>query len=208
MSWPFLAVFFSGWLYIDAAYRGTNWQQWVFRPVTMLLLLLWACQAPNLEASGYLIIAGLLTALLSDAIRMLPSKYLLFSFITLLLSYLLYTISFALHMGFSFFFPLPLILLAVGIAVILVVWTRLDNMRWRIIDSFIMALLMVWVAGEQYFALGNENRFSIMAGAGLLLLAHCINIIDQYRFPFNLSKAIVAACGFIGHFLIIRSLFL
>ncbi|WP_237386986.1 lysoplasmalogenase [Xenorhabdus sp. Sc-CR9] len=208
MSWPFLAVFFSGWLYIDAAYRGTNWQQWVFRPVTMLLLLLWACQAPNLEASGYLIIAGLLTALLSDAIRMLPSKYLLFSFITLFLSYLLYTISFALHMGFSFFFPLPLILLAVGIAVILVVWTRLDNMRWRIIDSFIMALLMVWVAGEQYFALGNENRFSIMAGAGLLLLAHCINIIDRYRFPFNLSKAIVAACGFIGHFLIIRSLFL
>ncbi|WP_338149932.1 lysoplasmalogenase family protein, partial [Xenorhabdus bovienii] len=86
-------------------------------------------------------IAGLLTALLSDAIRMLPSKYLLFSFITLFLSYLLYTISFALHMGFSFFFPLPLILLAVGIADILVVWTRLDNMRWRIIDSFIMALL-------------------------------------------------------------------
>ncbi|PHM62767.1 lysoplasmalogenase [Xenorhabdus ishibashii] len=208
MSWPFLAVFFSGWLYIDAAYRGTNWQQWVFRPVTMLLLLLWACQAPNLEVSGYLIIAGLLIALLSDALRMLPSKYLLFSFITLFLSYLLYTISFALHMGFSFFFPLPVILLVVGIVVILTVWTRLDNMRWRVVDSFVMALLMVWVAGEQYFSLSNDSRFSVIAGAILLLLAHSINIIAQYRFPFKLSKAIVATCGFIGHFLIIRSLFL
>ncbi|AOM42099.1 lysoplasmalogenase [Xenorhabdus hominickii] len=208
MSWPFLAVFFSGWLYIDAAYRGTNWQQWVFRPVTMLLLLLWACQAPNLEASGYLIIAGLLTTLLSDSIRMLPSKYLIFSFITLLLSYLLYTISFALNMGFSFFFPIPLILLAVGVVIMLVVWTRLDNMRWRVIDTFIMALLMVWVASEQYFSLGNESRLSVMTGAILLLLAHSINIIDRYRFPFKLSKAIVAAFGFIGHFLIIRSLFL
>ncbi|OTA17451.1 membrane protein [Xenorhabdus vietnamensis] len=208
MSWPFLAVFFSGWLYIDAAYRGTYWQQWIFRPVTMLLLLLWAWQAPNLEVSGYFIIAGLLTALISDSLRMLPSKYLLFSFITLFLSYLLYTVSFALHMGFNFFFPLPLILLFVGIVVMLTVWTRLDNMRWRVVDSFIMALLMVWVAGEQYFSLSNASRFSIIAGTILLLLAHSINIIDKYRFPFKLSKAIVAACGFIGHFLIIRSLFL
>ncbi|MDX8000212.1 lysoplasmalogenase [Xenorhabdus sp. Reich] len=207
MSWPFLAVFFSGWLYIDAAYRGINWQQWVFRPVTMLLLLLWACQAPNLEVSGYLIIAGLVSALLSDTIRMLPSKYLLFSFIALLLSYLLYTISFALHMGFSFFFPLPLILLAIGIVVMLIVWTRLDNMRWRVIDSFIMALIMVWIAGEQYFSLSNASRFSVIAGAFLLLLAHSISIIDRYRFPFKVSKAVVATCGFIGHFLIIRSLF-
>ncbi|BET95396.1 lysoplasmalogenase [Xenorhabdus taiwanensis] len=208
MSWPFLAVFFSGWLYIDAAYRGTNWQQWVFRPVTMLLLLLWAYQAPNLEVSGYLIIAGLLTALLSDALRMFSGKYLLFSFITLFVSYLLYTISFALHMSFSFFFPLPLILLVVGIVVMLTVWNRLDNMRWRVVDSFIMALLMAWVAGEQYFSLSNDSRFSVIAGAILLLLAHSINIIAQYRFPFKLSKAIVATCGFIGHFLIIRSLFL
>lgn len=208
MSWPFLAVFFSGWLYIDAAYRGTQWQQWVFRPVTMLLLLLWACQAPNLEVSGYLIIAGLVTALLSDAIRMLPGKYLLFSFIALFLSYLLYTISFAWHMSFSLFFPLPLILLAVGIVVMAVIWTRLDNMRWRVVDSFVMALLMVWIAGEQYFSLSHESRFSVMAGAVLLLLAHIINLIDRYRCSFKLSKAIVAACGFIGHFLIIRSLFL
>ncbi|MDX7989369.1 lysoplasmalogenase [Xenorhabdus sp. 12] len=208
MSWPFLAVFFSGWLYIDAAYRGISWQQWVFRPVTMLLLLLWTCQAPNLEASGYLIIAGLITALISDSLRMLPSKYLLFSFIALFLSYLLYTISFALHMSFALFFPLPLILLAVGIVVMLIVWTRLDKMRWRVLDSYIMALVMVWAAGELYFSLGNESRFSIIAGAILLLIGHSISIIGQYRFPFRLSKAVIATCSFIGHFLIIRSLFL
>ncbi|CDL86045.1 lysoplasmalogenase [Xenorhabdus cabanillasii] len=206
MSWPFLAVFFSGWLYIDAAYRGVRWQQWVFYPVTMLLLLLWAFQAPNLEATGYLIIAGLIVSLLSDSLRMLPSKYLLFSFVALFLSYLLYTISFALHMEFSFFFPLPLILLVVGIIVMLLVWRRLDTLRWRVLDTWIMVLIMVWVAGEQYFALSNASRFSAVAGAILLLFAHSISVIDQYRFPFKLSKAIVATCRFIGHFLIIRSL--
>ena len=48
MSWPFLAVLFSGWLYIDAAYRGPNWQRWLFRPITLLLLLLWAWQVPEI----------------------------------------------------------------------------------------------------------------------------------------------------------------
>ena len=42
MSWPFLAVFFSGWLFVDASYRGPRWQRWVFKPVTLLLLLLLA----------------------------------------------------------------------------------------------------------------------------------------------------------------------
>ncbi len=51
MSWPFLAVFFSGWLFVDASYRGPRWQRWVFKPVTLLLLLLLAgrrrCSAPR-----------------------------------------------------------------------------------------------------------------------------------------------------------------
>ncbi|MEM8266490.1 lysoplasmalogenase, partial [Morganella morganii] len=54
MSWPFLAVFFSGWLFVDASYRGPRWQRWVFKPVTLLLLLLLAWQAPVLGAAGYL----------------------------------------------------------------------------------------------------------------------------------------------------------
>ena len=55
MSWPFLAVLFSGWLYIDAAYRGPNWQRWLFRPITLLLLLLWAWQGPEHGINSYLI---------------------------------------------------------------------------------------------------------------------------------------------------------
>ena len=54
MSWPFLAVFFSGWLFVDASYRGPRWQRWVFKPVTLLLLLLLAWQAPVLGAAAWL----------------------------------------------------------------------------------------------------------------------------------------------------------
>ncbi|MBN9931446.1 hypothetical protein HZD82_24610, partial [Pantoea agglomerans] len=40
-----LAVLFSGWLYVDATYRGPQWQRWLFKPVTLLLLVGLAWQA-------------------------------------------------------------------------------------------------------------------------------------------------------------------
>ncbi len=63
MIWSFLAVLFSGWLYVDASYRGPQWQRWVFKPVTLLLLLAWAWQAPVLKTTDYLILFGLLATL-------------------------------------------------------------------------------------------------------------------------------------------------
>ncbi|MER2472495.1 lysoplasmalogenase [Photorhabdus laumondii] len=208
MSWPFIAVFLSGWLYVDAAYRGPNWQRWLFRPVTLLLLLLWAWQAPELHISGYLICLGLFTALISDALRMLPSKYSLFSLSTLFLCYLLYTISFVMQMNFSFFFPLPLILLVLGSIILLVIWNKLEERRWLVVASVVMLLIMVWTAGEQYFSLNTAYGFSLLAGTVLLLLSHSVWLINHYRFQFKSSKAIVATCYFIGHFLIIRSIYL
>ena len=44
MLWSFIAVCLSGWLYVDASYRGPVWQRWVFKPVTLILLLLLAWQ--------------------------------------------------------------------------------------------------------------------------------------------------------------------
>ena len=50
MLWSFIAVCLSAWLSVDASYRGPTWQRWVFKPLTLLLLLLLACQAPMFDA--------------------------------------------------------------------------------------------------------------------------------------------------------------
>ena len=60
MLWSFIAVCFSAWLYVDASYRGPTWQRWLFKPVTLLLLLLLAWQAPMFNAVSYLVLAGLI----------------------------------------------------------------------------------------------------------------------------------------------------
>ena len=95
MIWSFLAVLFSGWLYVDASYRGPQWQRWVFKPVTMLLLLAWAWQAPVLATTDYLILLGVLATLVGDALTLLPTKRMLYAIGAFFLSHLLYTLYFA-----------------------------------------------------------------------------------------------------------------
>lgn len=208
MLWSFIAVFFSGWLYVDASYRGPGWQRWVFKPVTLLLLLLLAWQAPMFEATGYLILAGLLATLVGDALTLLPTQRMLYAIGAFFLSHLLYTLYFASQMTFSFFWPLPLALLIVGALLVALIWTQLETFRWPIMTFIGMTLVMVWLAGELYFFRPTSASFSGFVGAALLLLGNIVWLGSHYRRRFAADSAIAAACYFAGHFMIVRALYI
>ncbi len=207
MLWSFIAVVLSGWLFVDAAYRGPVWQRWLFRPVTLLLLLALACQAPVITATGYLIILGLLATMVADTLLLLPRERMMYVIGAYFLSHLLYTVGFASQMTFTVFWPLPAALLIVGAVLIAVIWSRLEELRWPVCTYIAMTLLMVWVAGEQYFARSNDHGFSLLAGTALLLLATVVWLVSHYRYPFSAARAVIAAGYFAGHFLIVRSLY-
>lgn len=148
MLWSFIAVCLSAWLSVDASYRGPTWQRWVFKPLTLLLLLLLAWQAPMFDAISYLVLAGLCASLLGDALTLLPRQRLMYAIGAFFLSHLLYTIYFASQMTLSFFWPLPLVLLVLGALLLAIIWTRLEEYRWPICTFIGMTLVMVWLAGE------------------------------------------------------------
>ena len=154
MLWSFIAVCLSAWLSVDASYRGPTWQRWVFKPLTLLLLLLLAWQAPMFDAISYLVLAGLCASLLGDALTLLPRQRLMYAIGAFSLSHLLYTIYFASQMTLSFFWPLPLVLLVLGALLLAIIWTRLEEYRWPICTFIGMTLVMVWLAGE----LGSSVR--------------------------------------------------
>lgn len=120
----------------------------VFKPLTLLLLLLLAWQAPMFDAISYLVLAGLCASLLGDALTLLPRQRLMYAIGAFFLSHLLYTIYFASQMTLSFFWPLPLVLLVLGALLLAIIWTRLEEYRWPICTFIGMTLVMVWLAGE------------------------------------------------------------
>lgn len=207
MLWSFIAVVFSGWLFVDATYRGPVWQRWLFKPVTLLLLLALAAQTPVLTPAGYLIILGLVATMVGDALLLLRNERIVYVIGAYFLSYLLYTIGFASQMTFSVFWPLPILLLIIGAALIAVLWPRLAELRWPICTYIGMTLLMVWIAGEQYFARSSDHSLSLLAGTGFLMISTVLWLVSRFRYPFNAAKAVIAASYFAGHFLIVRSLY-
>jgi len=208
MSWPLLAVVFSAWLYVDASYRGPDWQRWLFKPVTLLLLLLLALETPVLSVYGYLIIMGLVATLLGDALMLLPKSRVMYALGAFFLSHLFYTLSFATQMTISLFWPLPLTLVIIGAVLLAVIWSRLEDLRWPVVTFVAMTLLMVWLAGEQYYMRSTDFTFSILVGSSLLLLSVILGLVNHYRMKFRAADALVAACYFGGHFMIVRSMVL
>ena len=208
MLWSFIAVCFSAWLYVDASYRGPAWQRWLFKPVTLLLLLLLAWQAPMFNAISYLVLAGLCASLVGDALTLLPRERTLYAIGAFFLSHLLYTIWFAGQLTFTFFWPLPLILLVIGVLLLAVIWTRLEEMKLPVLAFVGMTLVMVWVAGELWFLRPTDTALSGFFGASLLLLGNIVWLGSHYRRRFRADTAIYAACYFAGHFFIVRALYL
>ncbi|UYU32148.1 lysoplasmalogenase [Siccibacter colletis] len=208
MLWSFIAVCFSAWLYVDASYRGPAWQRWVFKPVTLLLLLILAWQAPLFSATGYLVLAGLCASLAGDALTLFSRERMLYATGAFFLSHLLYTIFFASQMTLSFFWPLPLVLLVIGALLIATIWTRLETLRWAVCTFVGMTLVMVWLAGELWFFRPTASALSAFVGAILLLLGNIVWLGSHYRRRFTADNAIAAACYFAGHFMIVRSLYI
>ncbi|SQI34572.1 YhhN-like protein [Leminorella richardii] len=206
MSWPLLAVIFSGWIYVDAAYRGPRWQRWAFKPVTMLLMLLWAWQSPELTGVSYLIPIGLLASLAADIVQAVSQERVLYAVGALIVSHLAYTLCFASSLALSFYWPPVVILLAVGLTIMALLWNRLADMRWPAAAYLAVTLLMVGITTSSYLAAPNDMAFSQLIGSVLLLMSAILWLTDKYYLPFKAASAAIAVCYFLGHFTIVRSL--
>ena len=108
----------------------------------------------------------------------------------------------------SFFWPLPLVLLVFGALLMAVIWSRLEEMKMPVLTFIGMTLVMVWLAGELWFARPTNTALSGFAGAALLLLSNAVWLVSHYRRRFRADNAIAAAFYFAGHFLIVRALYL
>ena len=96
----------------------------------------------------------------------------------------------------------------IGALLMAVIWSRLEEMKMPVLTFIGMTLVMVWLAGELWFARPTNTALSGFAGAALLLLSNAVWLVSHYRRRFRADNAIAAAFYFAGHFLIVRALYL
>ena len=171
------------------------------------MLLLWAWSGDyGLDISGYLVCVGLLVAIVSDTIRLVADNKIDLSLYTSAVFYLLYALSFALLNNFTFYIPLMIAMPVIAIAVLALLWYKLGDHKVPVLTALLSALVMGWLAGEQFFGLGTDYNFSLMIGAFCLVLNLILWLINRFLFTFKLAKAIYSTFYFLGHFLIVRAI--
>lgn len=208
MFWSFLAVLFSGWLYVDASYRGPRWQYRLFKLLTILLLIMHAWQAPNHTMSHLLIIAGLTAALVGDSLLLTTQLRKLWMLGAFFLSHLLYSLSFSLGGVPNLSWKVPVVLLLIGVLLIGFLWRKLHELRWPVCTLYGVTLIMVWIAIEQYLTYTAPYTLFIAIGAVLLLLANTSWLLSRYQRRFRADNVLIAACYFAGHFMVVRALWM
>ena len=188
--------------------KSTERERWVyvFKPLTTILILLLALQAPD-DPCRYkaLIVLGLLFSLSGDIFLMLPQDRFIPGLIGFLLAHLSYTAAFALPRGlrFSIWWVLPGITWA-----LVLLWLLRGNLDSMRIPVFVYALIILTMAGqalERNAATGTSAERWAAIGAVLFVISDSALALNRFRRRYKGADAVVLGTYYIAQWLIALS---
>ncbi len=166
-------AFTSGAVHIYAGQKGPRRYAYVFKPLTMVLLLLIAVFATreNTSLYGLAIIAGIAFSLVGDVALMLPKKRIMIGMGAFLVAHVAYIVSFS--SGTSAISNVWLLLPFLVYALIMG-WTVLPHagkLKLPVGIYEIAIMVMAWRALERMLQMGNTGATLALAGAVLFVIS-------------------------------------
>ncbi len=184
-----LLVIVSAFIHIRAEYRGPRQQIYIFKPLTMVFILLIAILGQvSLPFYKYMIIAGLIFSLAGDIFLMLPTDRFVAGLVAFLLAHLFYSAAFASEISVLIWWPLiPFVIY--GIAIYIILASSLGKLRLPVLIYVAVILIMAWLAWERLIQTGQTGALLAAIGAILFIISDTILAIDRFRGTFKLSRA-------------------
>lgn len=192
-------------LTIRAEYTGPAWQVYLFKPVTMLLIIRLAARQPNPPGRPHVrraILMGLLFSLGGDILLMLPQDLFIWGLLSFLIAHLWYIRAF--WSGARTWQPW-LLLAAYGAVVF--IWLRpgLGALQLPVLLYMGAILTMLWQAWQQYRA-GRPGAAWALAGAALFVLSDTLLAFNRFNTPFDAARLAILSTYFTAQWLIAASL--
>ncbi|MCK4600189.1 lysoplasmalogenase [Candidatus Bipolaricaulota bacterium] len=200
-------VFGSALLHIRAEYKGPRVYVYLFKPLTMVFIILLALQGERPDASlyKYAILAGLGFSLVGDIFLMLPLKRVIEGLVSFLVAHLCYIVAFSANIRFSFSsFLLALFLLYV-IIMFAVLFPHLGKMRLPVLVYELVIVMMVWRAVERWAQIGDTGALLALAGAILFVISDSAWAINQFVRRYKSAQALILSSYFCAQWLIALS---
>ncbi|MBC8174887.1 MAG: lysoplasmalogenase [Candidatus Marinimicrobia bacterium] len=188
---------------IRAEYLGPSIHIYVFKPLTMVFILLIAIQMSRGNFSRYVgtIIVGLIFSLAGDVFLMLPSDQFIAGLVSFLVAHLFYIVAFTTGRRIKLTGSgLPFLLYGVLICTIL--YPYLEEMKLPVLAYVLVILIMGWQACDRYYL--SKNTFTLLAfvGAVLFIFSDSILALNKFREPFEIARALNLSTYFIAQWMI------
>jgi uncharacterized membrane protein YhhN len=199
-------VLASALLTIRAEYRGPRVHVYIFKPLTVVLIILVALQTKHATAANYksLVIAGLLCSLAGDVFLMLPRDRFVAGLVSFLVAHLFYVGAFALGAWMpSVWATVPL--LVYGVLMLGLLWPGLGKLKAAVLVYVAAILLMAWSALSRAPATIDGGGALAAVGALLFVASDSALAWDRFRGEFKAAQAVVLATYFAAQWLIALS---
>jgi uncharacterized membrane protein YhhN len=202
-----ILVLVSAILTIRAEYRGPRRRVYLFKPLTVVLIILiaWQAKFPASPFYRYLVVAGLLCSLAGDVFLMLPRDRFVEGLLSFLVAHLFYIAAFTYDGGRVLNVWAAVPLLAYGGLMLGLLWMRLGRMRVPVVIYVLAILLMAWQASNRWLATGEAGSLLALFGALLFVASDSMLAWDRFRGRFRNAHALVLGTYFAAQLLIALS---
>jgi len=186
-------------------YHQPSWLLYIFKPLTMILIILVAILG-NADQSIYklMIAAGLTFSLAGDVFLMLPSDQFRAGLTAFLFAHLIYISAF-LSLIDSLHWWLLIILLIIGAGFVLYIFPRLGSQKVPVILYIVIITVMVWTASEVLYQDPQIGAWFVFVGATLFVVSDLILTLNRFQNSFKSARALNLTAYFSAQLLIASS---
>lgn len=200
-----LLVILSASTHIWGEYRGSRHRVYIFKPLTMAIILIMALLGQS-AAPFYksMIITGLLFSLVGDVFLMLPSDRFIPGLMAFLVAHLAYITAFGSEINVLrgwILFPL----LTFGIIIYIILAPSLGSMRMPVIFYMAAILIMTWLAWERWSQTNQSGALLAAIGAVLFVISDAVLAINRFRWKFEIARLLNLGTYFAAQVLIAGS---
>ena len=195
-------------LNIRAEYSGPRRDVYIFKPLTMICIILIALRAtdPPSALYKYLIICGLFCSLIGDVFLMLPSDRFVHGLISFLAAHLFYIAAFSYEGGRAFSAWQAIPFLIYGGLMLRILLPSLGKMKLPVMLYMLAILIMGWRALSRMLETQAEGSALALLGALMFIASDSILALDWFKGHFHSAPFLILSTYFIAQWLIALSI--
>ncbi|WP_028025779.1 lysoplasmalogenase [Enterovibrio calviensis] len=194
LSW--LAVWCSGLLHINAAYKGPRWQFYLFKPLTIALMMLIVITGGEANTYTYIILAGLLFSLFGDVFLMLPKDRFIPGLLSFLVAHIFYSVAFWQQFDGEMVWWLPSLIGAASVIIFLLLLPNLGPLLVPVGIYIAVIAQMAWGAGEFWMDTHSQTAAYAFGGALLFMVSDTVLAFERFKGPFRLAVVLIMSTYF------------